>query len=85
MRDPERRPAAFEVTLQIDPTRVANDATVGIIGLRLVHMGGSFVHWDPGTNWQPATARFMFSTADERDRFVAEAAAIPGVSLETLQ
>ena len=84
-RDPERWPVTFEVTLQIDPTRVGKDATVGIVGLRLVHMGGSFVHWEPGTNWQPATARFEFSTADERDRFVAEAAAIPGVSLETLQ
>ena len=84
MRDPERRPVTFEVTLQIDPRRVAKDATVGIVGLRLVNMGGSFVHWQPGMNRQPAIARFQFSTADERDQFVAEAVAIPGVALETL-
>ena len=85
-REPERWPVVvLEVTLQIDPARVADDATVGIVGLRLVHMGGSFVHWEPGKNWQPAIARFQFSTADERDRFVTEALAIPGVSIETLQ
>ena len=57
---------------EIDPARVANDATVGIIGLRLGHMGGSFVHWEPARGRQPAIARFQFSTADERDRFVAK-------------
>jgi hypothetical protein len=80
-----RRPVAFEVTLEIDPDRVDDDATVGLVGLRLVDLGGSFVHWEPDTNRHPAVARFRFATADERDRFVAEALEIAGVSLARLQ
>ena len=80
-----RCPVTFEVTLEIDPESVSNDTTVGIVGLRLVHMGGSFVHWEPDTQRNPAVARFRFSTADERDRFLAEALEIPGVSVATLQ
>jgi hypothetical protein len=38
-----RWPVAFEVTLEIDPESVADDATVGIVGIRLVNMAGSFV------------------------------------------
>jgi len=75
----------FEVTLQIDPARVANDETVGIVGLRLVRMGGSFVHWEPDMNRHPAVARFQFPSEHERDRFVADALDIPGVSLTALQ
>jgi hypothetical protein len=80
-----RYPVTFEVTLEIDPELLDDDATVGIVGLRLVHLGGSFVHWTPDTHRHPAVARFRFSTADERDRFVAAALEIPGVSLATLQ
>jgi hypothetical protein len=80
-----RCPVTFEVTLEIDPELLDRDTTVGIVGLRLVHIGGSFVHWRPDTQREPAVARFRFSTADERDRFVAEALAIPGVSIATLQ
>ncbi len=70
-----------EVTFHIDPERVENDATVGIVGLRLVRMGGSFVHWEPDMNRHPAVARFQFPSEDERDQFVAEALEIPGVSV----
>ena len=75
----------FEVTLQIDPARVANDETVGIVGLRLVRMGGTFVHWEPDMNRHPAVARFQFRSEHERDLFVADALDIPGVSLTALQ
>lgn len=75
----------YQATFEIDPARVADDATVGTVGLRLVHMGGSFVFWKPDDNHRPAVARFGFSTATARDRFIAEALRIPGVSRTTLQ
>jgi len=71
----------FPVALEIDPARVGRGATVGIVGLRLVQIGGSFVFWKPDSERNPAVARFEFSTPGERDRFVAEALDIPGVSL----
>jgi hypothetical protein len=80
-RSPTRWPVMFDVTLEIDPKRVASDATVGIVGLRLVHLGGSFVRWKPDVDRRPAVAQFQFSTPHERDRFVTEALEIPGVSL----
>ena len=79
------RSVTFQVTLEIDPARVGRDATVGIVGLRLVHMGGSFVFWKPDERRMPAVAQFEFSTPGERDRFIAEALEIPGVSLAELQ
>lgn len=75
----------FQATFEIDPARVADDATVGAVGLRLVHMGGSFVFWKPDDEERPAVARFAFTTAAARDLFVAEALRIPGVSQATLQ
>jgi hypothetical protein len=71
----------FEVTLGIDPARVADDSTVGTVALHLVHMGGSFVGWKPNSNRLPAVAQFEFGTPQERDQFVAEALEIPGVSI----
>jgi hypothetical protein len=80
-RSRARLPMPFEVTFHIDPERVENDATVGIVGLRLVRMGGSFVHWEPDMNRHPAVARFQFPSEYERDQFVADALEIPGVSV----
>ena len=79
--DSVNRSVTFPVTLEIDPARVGRNRTVGMVGLRLVQMGGSFVFWKPDADRSPAVARFEFSTPGERDRFVAEALEIPGVSL----
>ena len=76
-----RWPVSFEVTLEIDPDRVDNDATVGIVGLHLVNMGGKFVAWQPGFDRRPAVAQFEFSHPADRDRFIAKALEIPGVSI----
>ena len=75
------RSVTFPVALEIDPARVGRNQTVGMVGLRLVQMGGSFVYWKPDADRSPAVAQFEFSTPGERDRFVAEALDIPGVSL----
>lgn len=85
LRSPGPRRQRLEATFEIDPASIADDATVGIVGLRLVHMGGSFVSWKPDDDQRPAVARFEFETAAARDRFVAEALQIPGVSEATLQ
>lgn len=76
-----RWPVSFEVTLEIDPGRVADDETVGIVGIRLVKMGGRFVGWQPNMHRQPAIARFEFSDSTTRNEFVAQALEIPGVSV----
>ena len=57
-RSAVRWPAAFDVTLVIDPESVADDETVGIVGIRLVNMGGSFIRWQPNLALlEPLTAR----------------------------
>ena len=71
------------VTLEIDPKRVADGATVGLVGAQLIRLGGLFAAWTPDFGTLPATAKFEFGTADERDQFVVVALAIPGVSLST--
>jgi hypothetical protein len=75
----------FQVKVEIAPDSVANDATVGIVGLRLLKMGGKFVAWKPNVDRQPAIAQFDFLTPRERDQFVTQALEIPGVSLATPQ
>lgn len=85
LRAPGPRQQRLQATFEIDPASLADDATVGIVGLRLVHMGGSFVFWKPDDHERPALARFEFETAAARERFVAEALQIPGVSEATLQ
>ena len=74
-------PVTFDVTLEIDPKRIGTDATVGIVGLRLVHMGGKLVAWTPDFHRRPAIARFEFASAGARGRFIAGALEIPGVSI----
>jgi len=78
-----RWPVAFQVTVEIDPETVGDNATVGIVGLRLLTIGGKFVAWHPNLNWRPAVAQFEFSARRERDEFVAKALEIPGVSIAT--
>ena len=73
---------SIEVTLGIDPEGVPDDATVGIVGLRLVNLGGgSFVAWKPNFGRQLAMARFEFATPQARDQVLAKAVQIPGVSI----
>ena len=74
-------PKSFEVTLEIDPKRVDNAATVGTVAMRLIKLGGKFVAWRPNFDRGPAVAQFAFSHPVDRDRFVARALKIPGVSL----
>ena len=74
-------PAAFKVSLEIDPERVANEETVGTVGLRLVKLGGTLISWQPDLNGRPALAEFEFLTARARARFLGEARRIAGVSI----
>ena len=76
-----RCPVPFEVTLEIDPTRVATDSTVGIVGLHLVRLGGNFIQWNYRSNDGSALAEFSFASRRERDEFLTEALQIPGVAL----
>jgi hypothetical protein len=76
-------PIAFEVTLEIDPNAISSEETVGTVGVRLVQTGGRFVAWRQESDRQPARAQFKFSRAADRDRFVAKALKIPGVSVAT--
>lgn len=76
-----RWPVSLNVTLTIDPRSIAGGDTVGIVGLRLVHMGGKFVAWQPNSGRGPAVARFEFLSIDERQQFIARALDIPGVSI----
>ena len=73
-------PTSFGVVLEIDPDCVDDDATVGLVGLRLVEMGGSLVGWKPDLDRRPAVAQFDFSRPADRDRFLAKALEIAGVS-----
>jgi hypothetical protein len=78
-----RWPVILKVTVEINPAAVADDATVGIVGLRLLKIGGKFVKWQPDQDWRPAVAEFEFSSSRERDQFVARALEISGVSITT--
>src|SRR5688500_14315935 len=60
-----RWPVTFGATLEIDPRGLADDTTVGIVGLHLVRMGGRFVFWKYETGPQSAIAGFEFPTPDE--------------------
>ena len=76
---------SLDVTLQIDPEEVAHDATVGLVGLRLIKMGGRFLRWKPDMYGCPAIAHFEFSSPHDRAQFVEEALKIPGVSIAEAQ
>ena len=80
-----RWPVSFKVTVEIDSDRVDKGSTVGIVGLRLLKMGGKFVAWTPNVDHRPAVAQFEFSNPADRDRFIADALEIPGVSVTATQ
>jgi hypothetical protein len=71
------------VTLAIDPTAVGEGQTTTVIAARLGGLGGTVFSWAPDINGMPARASFKLHTQDARDRFVADALKIPGVSLAT--
>lgn len=76
---------AVEVTLAIEPaSRTDGDKSV-IIAADLVKLGGSMVSWSPEMNGVPARARFKFETEADKERFVAEALELRGVSVATLR
>lgn len=75
-----RWPLKLEATLEIHPDRVASGMTVGIVALRLIEIGGRFTNWQPSFYDLPAVARFSFTSPHERDQFMVQALALPGVS-----
>ena len=44
-------------------------------------MGGILTGWHPAVDGAPATAYFSFASEDERERFLAGALNVPGVSI----
>jgi hypothetical protein len=70
----------IQVTLTIDPAVVGEDH-VAAIADGLVQRGGRLVMWQPELNGLPAKATFRFKNQARCDHFIAEAVAIPGVSL----
>jgi hypothetical protein len=78
-------PLTFDVTLEIDPMFIAEDTTVGIIGVRLVRLGGELAAWKYDSNRRPTIARFNFSTPAARNQFVADALEIQGVTVAAEQ
>ena len=75
----------IEVTLSIDPAALGDDQTTEKVGDKLVHFGGPMVGWTPDMNGVPAKAKFKFKNQARCAKFVADALAIPGVSLATPQ
>jgi len=72
----------LEVTLTIDPAVVGRDE-IAFVAERLVELGGPMVGWQPSFNGAPAQATFKFKNRARLELFVADALAIPGVSLAT--
>jgi hypothetical protein len=70
----------IEVTLTINPAVVGQD-NVAAIADGLVQLGGPLARWQPELNGAPAKATFRFKNQARCDHFIAEAVAIPGVSL----
>jgi hypothetical protein len=73
-----------DIALSIEATSV--DGGEGPSGTRdrLHRLGGQMTSWTPAKSGQSATALFKFENPVRRDRFLAEALAIPGVSLTPL-
>ena len=51
------------------------------IAARLAAMGGCLTGWHPPVDSAPAKAHFSFESEDERERFLAGALNVPGVSI----
>ena len=78
-------PMSLEVLFRIDPSAIAEDTTVGLVAVRLVHLGGTFVDWDYQSPRRPAFARFSFPNMIARNQFVDEALKVPGVSIPAIE
>jgi hypothetical protein len=70
-----------EIELSIEATRIGGDKKPSDTVDRLNGLGGRMVSWTPPLNGQAAKALFKFENQARRDRFVAEALVIPGVTL----
>jgi len=51
------------------------------IAARLADLGRYLTGWHPAVDGAPATAYFSFASEDERERFLARALNVPGVSI----
>jgi hypothetical protein len=70
-----------EVTLTIDPATVAEGKTPAIVAADLLQLGGSLISWGAQMNGRPARVRFVFEDEEQRERFIRNALAVPGVAL----
>ena len=71
----------IQVTLVIDPALVGEGCTTAMVAARLAELGGPIVSWQSDADGGAARAEFKFKNLARRDTFVADAFAIPGVTL----
>lgn len=71
----------LEATVAIEPRGQLEGDETALIAATLVKMGGPMISWSPEMNGAPAKAVFRFGTEAARERFLAEALALPGVTL----
>jgi hypothetical protein len=68
-------------TLTILISQLPEGEHPGAIAARLADMGGCLSGWHPAIDIGPAKAHFSFESEDERERFLAGALNVPGVSI----
>ena len=70
-----------KVTLAISISQLPVGEPPSAIAVRLADIGGRLTGWHPDINGAPAKAFFSFESEDERERFLARALNVPGVSI----
>ena len=75
----------IEVALEIRVPQLPDRRPPSVIADRLCELGGQLVAWQPDLDGAPARAQFKFKNLARRDQFIADALAIPGVSLATFR
>lgn len=71
----------LEALVVIEPCGHFDGDETALVATTLVRMGGPIVSWSPEMNGAPARAVFRFDSPDARERFLADALAVPGVTL----
>lgn len=71
----------MDVVLAIQVTDFVNGETITDAIAPLTALGGRLMAWQPEINGAPIEAKFKVQDETERDRFVAAALKIRGVSL----
>jgi hypothetical protein len=71
----------MDVLLAMQVADFATGETITTAVAILGTLGGRLVGWQPELNGAPIRAKFKVETETERDKFVAGALKIPGVSL----